>query len=354
MWILESVLTFTSAVWDVLDRRNTVLGLRSQIKAAAGPISPIFMVAFFNPVVNIVEEVVINVAITVKILPIEERIMRDEYRQIVMDQGLRPQSNNMNDLVDQVSVLVKKSPNEVFSLGTTNILPVLCNHHEKMVRVIEEKLPPQEKNFAYSEIFGNPSLGSWFSDKDCTIDNGEITGIALMKTEYPTDLHCIGFVYGLNGTCNGPRKGPQTQSIMLEQGEIITHVQGEVENYVGKLMFHTNRGRRLGTYSKEMGDGKPFSFSIPGYHLAFINGTWSSNHQFFSAIQFVWTKTDEIEFDRLNSGREGFQKLYYNTNEGVQGETLEITLAMVIENSTQSESAYSPNEYKTTGQEGEL
>jgi len=208
MWILESVLTFTSAVWDVLDRRNTVLGLRSQIKAAAGPISPIFMVAFFNPVVNIVEEVVINVAITVKILPIEERIMRDEYRQIVMDQGLRPQSNNMNDLVDQVSVLVKKSPNEVFSLGTTNILPVLCNHHEKMVRVIEEKLPPQEKNFAYSEIFGNPSLGSWFSDKDCTIDNGEITGIALMKTEYPTDLHCIGFVYGLNGTCNGPRKGP--------------------------------------------------------------------------------------------------------------------------------------------------
>lgn len=271
LWILEQVITFISTVWEIIDRRNTVLGLRSQIKAAAGPISPIFEVAFFNPVVNIVEEVVINVGVTVNIIPNEERKIRNEYRQIVIDQGLRPQSNNTNDLVAQLSVFVKKDPTEVSKLGTTDIFPVLCQHYEKMVRVIEEKLP-EEQNYAYSEIFGNPSIGSWFSDKNCTLNNGEITSIALMKTKELADLLWVGFGYGLNGIYRGPRRG-ETLSVLLEPGEIITVVQGEANNFLGKLVFQTNRGRHFGPYATEHADGKPFSFSIPGYHLAFINGS---------------------------------------------------------------------------------
>jgi len=36
LWILEQVIAFASAIWEILDRRSTILGLRSQIKEAFG------------------------------------------------------------------------------------------------------------------------------------------------------------------------------------------------------------------------------------------------------------------------------------------------------------------------------
>jgi len=214
---------------------------------------------------------VVNVAVTVNILPSEDRKIRQEWRQTVMDQGLQPWSNNMYDLVAQISQLLNANPSEVLRLGTNDIPSVLYDHYEKKARVIELKLP-NKQIFAYSEIFGNPSLGSWFSDKDYTINNGDITSIAFMESKEPGDLHWAGFGYGPNGIYRGPRKG-ETQVVMLEPEEMITVVYGEAHNHVGKLVFCTNRDRHLGPYGKECGDGKSFSFSIPGYHLAFINGT---------------------------------------------------------------------------------
>lgn len=330
LWILEQVIAFASAIWEILDRRSTILGLRSQIKEAFGSVSPIFVGFFFNAVVNIVEEFVLNVAVTVNILPTEERKIRDEWRQIVMDQGLRPRSNNMYDLVAQLSLLLEANPSEVLRLGTTGILPVLCVYYEKKARMIEGKLP-NKQIFAHSEIFGNPSLGSWFSDKNYTINNGEITSIAFIESNEPGNLHWAGFGYGPNGIYRGPRK-EETQVVMLEPEEIITLVQGEAHNHVTKLVFHTNRDRNLGPYGHECGDGKPFSFSIPGYHLAFINGTWSCNCNFFLAIQFVWVKT--------------------NVNGAVQREAWEISFPMSIENSSESPSIYL-QEYDWTGPQGE-
>jgi len=330
LWILEQVIAFATAIWEIIDRRNTILGLRSQIKDAFGPVSPIFVGLFFNALVNIVEEVVINVAVTVNIITTEELKIREQWRQIVIEQGLRPWSNNMYDLVAQLSLLLRANTSDVLRLGTSDILSVLSNHYEKKARGIERRLP-NKQTFAYSEIFGNPSLGSWFSDKDYTMNNGEITSIAFMESKEPGNIHWVGFGYGPNGIYCGPRKG-QPQMIMLEPDEIITVVHGEAHNHVGKLMFHTNRDRHLGPYSQGRGDGKPFSFSIPGYKLAFINGTWSCNSYFFLAIQFVWVKT---------------------VNEAVQGEAWEISFPMSIENSSESPSIYALQEYEWTGPQGE-
>jgi len=331
LWIVEQVIAFASAIWAIIDRRNTILGLRSQIKEAFGSVSPIFVCLFFNAVVNIVEEVVINVAITVNIISTEERKKRDVWRQAVIDQGLRPSSNNMYDLVAQLSLLLNASPSEVLRVGTTDILPFLCDHYEKKARVIEGKLP-NKQIFAYSEIFGNPSLGSWFSDKDYTINNGEITSIAFMESNEPGNLHWAGFGYGPNGIYRGPLKG-ETQVVMLEPGERITVVHGEAHEHVGKLVFDTNRNRHFGPYGEECGDGKPFSFSIPGYHLAFFNGTWSCDYYFFFAVQFVWVKT--------------------NADEVVQGEAWEISFPMSIEKRSESPSMIALPEYEWTGPRGE-